>query len=252
MARNKKNTADETTVETTTEEVETAEETAGQEVEETVGNDATENTSEAPAEEVDEEFEKITSTFVSSYDAGKDEDAIKMDMIAAGAKFKSVNRLYTKFLIDFGVIKSKDEVKETLDSLLAEAVIDTEEGFDAASKSVVTALEVTERAANAQIRQWAKKNEKEVFKKAKQPGDAAERNGVTSLIHNWIVDNLGATEDDLYKFIDENGTVNAIRHKTHFRAIFQLAKRVVAKVTNLKAQVETSVETEAAEPENQE
>ena len=52
---------------------------------------------------------KLRGVFDEGVAAGKQEDAIKLDLIAAGATFKNVTRLFNEFMVEGGHRVSKEE-----------------------------------------------------------------------------------------------------------------------------------------------
>ena len=119
---------------------------------------------ETQNESVEDEFEEeeenedpiesaIKQAFIEAIDSDKDEDSIKMAMIGAGAKFKNVTRYYNLFMVDLGYVKSKKEREEILDGILNSEDLTDEEVFNTCSASIQEQVEVSEKSANAMLRQ---------------------------------------------------------------------------------------------------
>lgn len=212
MARAKKNE--------TVEEVETAE-VEGTEPEPT---EPTEPTAENATVG---ENASIKEAFDIAVEADKDEDSIKMDMIGAGAKFKNVTRLFNEYMIDSGLVKSKDEKNEILTKVLDGVDLTDPETFDSCVAELAEELDVNEKSAAGSLRQWAKTNKIEFYKKPK--GSGSGRSGITSKIHNWIIDNPFAAEAELVAYLKEVGTENTMRHKTAYISILEMAKAIATK-----------------------
>jgi len=138
----------------------------------------------------------IFDAFNAAVEDGKEGDDVKMEMIKAGAVFKSVTNLYNKFMIGSGKAMSADQKKELLESNLTDAVLDTEEGFKAAV-AVISEKGVNVNAASASslIRAWAKKNDKECYKAPVSEGGT--RNPFIPMFHSELVKNPQMTEDEL-------------------------------------------------------
>ena len=112
---------------------------------------------------------KLRGVFDEGVAAGKQEDAIKLDLIAAGATFKNVTRMYNEFMVAGGHTASKEERDQKVLAAIEGADLTGEEGFNAAVAALVAALQgATEKSASALIRAAAKKQGVECFKKAKE------------------------------------------------------------------------------------
>ena len=70
------------------------------------------------------EADPIEVAFTAATEAGKEGDDVKMEMIKAGAAFKSVTNLFNKFMVSSGKAMSVDQKKELLDTSLNDAVLD--------------------------------------------------------------------------------------------------------------------------------
>jgi len=173
------------------------------------------------------ESNPIREAFDIAVDSGKEEDDIKMDMIGAGAKFKNVTRLFNEFMIEGGYVKSKDERNEILDKVLTGVEISTAEALDEAIAELAEELDVSEQSAATSLRQWAKRNDVECYKKPK--GSGAGTSGIIVKIHAWILENYGSSEEEFVEFLKEVGTDNTMRNKNRHIGVLKLAKAVAAK-----------------------
>jgi predicted ribonuclease toxin of YeeF-YezG toxin-antitoxin module len=141
------------------------------------------------------EADPILDAFTAATAAGKEGDDVKMEMIKAGAAFKSVTNLFNKFMISSGKAMSADQKKELLDKSLDDAPLDTEDGFKAAVAVVAEkGVNVNATAAASLIRAWAKKNEAECWK---APASEGTRNPFIPMFHKELVKNPEMTEDQL-------------------------------------------------------
>lgn len=185
---------------------------------------------DAQPEQVDSEV-AIRAAFDNAFDAGKEEDDIKLDMIGAGATFKNVTRLYNQFMVDGGHAVSKDEKDQILATTLSGADLSTEEGFNAKVTELMAALSgSTDKSAAALIRAYAKKNGLEVFKKAKG-GTGEGKVGFAGKFYEWLIANPTSTVEQATAVIqgtdgNEETTENVKRHQSHYLAIHRLVNRV--------------------------
>lgn len=156
-------------------------------------------TTETEVEETEVEATPILDAFNAAVEDGKEGDDVKMEMIKAGAAFKSVTNLFNKFMVSSGKAMSGDQKKELLDASLKDAELGTEEGFTAAV-AVITekGTNVNKAAASSLIRAWAKKSETECWK---APVSEGTRNPFIPSFHKALVVNPEMTEDQLKKMI---------------------------------------------------
>lgn len=156
---------------------------------------------EVPAvDETEVEATPILDAFNAAVEAGKEGDDVKMEMIKAGAAFKSVTNLFNKFMIGSGQAMSTEQKKELLDKNLDDAVLDTEEGFKAAVAVIAEkGINLTPVSAAAHIRAWAKKAEAECWK---APASEGTRNPFIPVFHKALIENPEMTEDQLKAIID--------------------------------------------------
>lgn len=176
----------------------------------------------------DEGPDEIEQAFIDGMDEGKSEDDIMLDMIGAGATFKTVKTLFNKYMVDGGYANSRAEKAEIVDTTLEGMDLSTEEGFSAAVEALVGNLKgVNEKSAAGSVRQYAKKNELECFKKPK--GAGAGRSGVTSKFHDFLVENTPVSAEDVSAWIEENGSENTKRHASHYQGLAKLCNRIAEK-----------------------
>lgn len=178
--------------------------------------------------------EEIRAAFDEAVQEDSDEDSIKLSMIAAGASFKNVTRLFNQFMIDAGLAISKADrsaiVEETMEGLEG---LETEEGFNDAVAALVESVQgASEKSAAGLVRAYCKKNELECYKKPK--GEGSGRTGFTSLYHAWLVANPSCTEEEATAYImGENGNPetsdNTKRHKSYYIGLANLANAIAAK-----------------------
>lgn len=173
----------------------------------------------------------IRAAFDAAREAGKEEDDIKLDMIGAGATFKNVTRLFNVFAVDAGLVVSKEEKDQILLSVLTGADLSTEDSFNAKVTELMAALNgSTDKSCAALIRAYAKKNDLEVFKKAKGAGGEAKV-GFAGKFYDWLIANPTSTVAEATAVIQgtdghEETTENVKRHQSHYLAIHRLVNRV--------------------------
>ena len=175
--------------------------------------------------------EKIRAAFDSTVDSG-DEEKIKMAMLKAGAKIKSVSGLYTKFLVDTGALASKEEKGEAVKAAFEaeDADCSTEEGFTAIVAVLVGELAgATEASAGNVARAYAKKAELECWKK---PAGAGRQSGFRFQFYGALRANPQMTAVEAKAFGDEHGTENDIKAFSHYQGIRELINDVANGVTS--------------------
>jgi hypothetical protein len=193
----------------------------------------TENTESTQEETEDTKADPAMDAIKAAFQAEMakekiDEDAVKMAMLLAGAKFANVARYFNQLMVECGFAKSKEERNEILDKLLSGLDLTVEATFDEALLKVMEALDTNDRSASASIRMWCKKNEVEFFKKPKsEPGEG--RKGFTTTMYKWVVDNINATTDEFEAFLNENLTTdNQIKYKPSHHAFFKVVQEIKA------------------------
>lgn len=185
--------------------------------------------SEETVEEV--KVDEVKVAFDASVEAGKEEDAIKLDMITAGATFKNVTRLFNQYMVDSGLAVSKEDKATAVATACEGKDLSTEAGFEEASKAIIEAIEgTTERSADAQVRAYCKKNELEVFAKPK-PAAGAGATGFTSQFHDFLVGNPTMTVEEATAFImgageNKETSANVKNHLTMYLSHYRLANRI--------------------------
>ena len=182
---------------------------------------------------------KIRAAFDDNADSG-DEEKIKMAMLKAGAKIKSVSNLYTKFLVDTGALASKEDksaaVKAAFEAEGADCT--TEEGFNALVEVVEGELAgATTASAGNVIRAYAKKAELECWKK---PAGAGRQSGFRFQFYNALRANPQMTADEATAFGAEHGTENDVKAFSHYQAIRQCINDVYASATGAESEAEAA------------
>jgi len=189
-------------------------------------NDAVEESSENEPEQ-EAEPTPAEVAFENGMLENKSEDEIMLDMIGAGATFKTVKTIFNKCMVDSGYLDSRKEKTEIVDDTLQGMDLSTEEGFLAASTALLANLKgVNDRSVGASIRQYAKKNELEVFKKPK--GTGAGRSGITSKFYDFLRTSSPANKEQVAAWIEENGTDNTKRHANHYQGIAKLCSDIAS------------------------
>lgn len=180
--------------------------------------------------EMDALEQEIQDAFTEGVEAGKQEDAIKLAMIAAGATFKNVTRLYNKFMIDAGLALSKSDRDAAIATIVSDSslLVDEEHYNSCVAKIVEQIKGATERAAGAMLRAFAKANGVECFKRAKAEG-GTRQSGFRFKFYNALRANPRMTEEEAEAFSqdDANGASdNDKKQFSHYQAIRQLINDV--------------------------
>ncbi len=148
--------------------------------------------------------EAIRASFDAAVAEELAEDDIKMKMISSGATFKNVTRLYNQFMIDAGFAISKEDRNKAVEDTLEGREFDTEEAFDEAVVALVEAVKgSTERSAAALVRSYCKKNELDVFAKAKPTGEG--RSGFKKDYFDFLKANPGMSKEEATSYIMGEG-----------------------------------------------
>ena len=186
-------------------------------------------TPEVEAPEAKEEVALIDSAigqaFIKAMDEGKSEDMVKMDMIQAGSKFKTVTREYNQLMVDTGRSASPERKSELVMSAVADNNMSTEEGFDAAVKYITGAeSSISEKQAAASIRAYCRKNDIEVYKKPK--GTGSGKSGFASEFYAYLAAEP-RTEEEARAYIqgtdgNKETSDNVKRHESHYLGIWKL------------------------------
>ena len=185
---------------------------------------------EAVQEEVKEDpvVTKARAAFSAGVKGNKDEDAIKMAMIQAGASFKNVTRLYNQFAQEAGLVMSKEERDKIINDTCskAKATLNTEDGLNTVIDTLVgTVKGSNESAISRMVRAWCKANDVEVFTKPKGTG---QRKGFRTDFYNELRKNPKMTEDQVKAYTKEHGTENENRNVKFHLDVAKLCNDIVA------------------------
>jgi len=178
------------------------------------------------------EAEKTEAAIRAAFDAGKEaedgEETIKMAMLQAGCKIKSVVRLYNTYMIDSGQMASKEQKDTALDSSLEDVSLETEDEFNEAVESLVPEIKgATDQSVATMIRAWAKRKDVTCYVKPK--GESIS-NGFTKKFHDALVADSAMTKEVCAAFMAEHGTKNTLRHATSHQKTRLLVNNIRAAV----------------------
>lgn len=187
------------------------------------------NTAEAPELEiVDNDAPSVEDLAIrKSFDdnQGKDEEEVKMAMLQSGCKIKSVTRLYNQFMVDSGLMASKDDKDKALAEYLTDVDLTDEDSFNEAVGNIEAEVTgATEASAATMIRSWCRTNETECFKKAA----GERRSGFRFQFYAALKANPSMTEAEAKTFGDDNGSENDKKAFSHYQTIRQLINDVAA------------------------
>lgn len=181
-------------------------------------------------EEVEvEEVDEIRVAFDEAVVNEKGEDEVKMAMIGAGATFKNVTRLYTKYMVDAGFAVSKEEKDEIVTKILDGKDVSTEDAFDKCVASIVKkAAGVSEKSAATLIRAWAKANEVEFYTKPK--GSGGPRDSIRARFFLALIANPRMTKEECTAHLeaDVDTSTNVMNHESVYQGIRELANDIAA------------------------
>lgn len=169
-------------------------------------------------EEMEEEGEAdlspVEQAFVDCYEAGKDEDEVMMAMVQTGeVKFKAVSKLYNNLSERFGYVTNKKQRAEIVADCIQGGSIADEVGLKAVIANVVELSKgVSDNAAKALVRHFAKKNELDIYKIPKGEG----RTNIRNELFEYIILNPTCTEADVVAFVKKNGTENMIKNADRY------------------------------------
>jgi hypothetical protein len=172
----------------------------------------------------------ILDAFRAGVAAGESEDQIKLSMIQAGDTFKTVAKNYAQFLIDEGIVESKESKDEKIASILSGADLSTEEGFASAVAAIVAAVKgVDEKSAAGSIRWYARKNDIAYFTKPK--AESTGRAGFAKRFYEALIANPEMSKHDaeaIIQGIDGNpeSSDNVKKHASHYQSIRKLANAI--------------------------
>jgi hypothetical protein len=171
------------------------------------------------------EPDPIRDAFDDAIAQDKTEDEVMLEMIGAGASFKNVKSLYTSYLIEEGMLDSRAEKAEIINTTLEGIDLSTEDGFNSAVAALEESLKgVNSKSAAASVRQYAKKNELEFFKKPK--GAGVGRSGITNDYYTWLKGSVPVTDKDVAEWVDAFGTDNTKRHLSHYQGVAKLCSDI--------------------------
>jgi len=173
--------------------------------------------------EVSQEDLNIRAAFDDN--TGADEETVKMAMLQAGAKIKAVTRLYNQFMIDSGMMASKEEKDTALDAACTDVDLTDEDNFNSAVDSVVdTVTGATDKSAATMVRAWCRREEVECFKKVA----GERRSGFRFKFYDALKANPAMTSAEAKTFGDTEGSENDKKAFSHYQAIRQLVNDIAA------------------------
>lgn len=178
------------------------------------------DTKEKAKTELELKCEEIVKT---GMEAGKDDDAIQVDLVGAGLKFKQAASTFKKLaeLLGFRITS-----KARMDKIAAilEGYIPTtwDEVVEAAANLSKKVEDTTEQQAMACLRKIVKDAEKEFPKKPKG-GDGKPR-GFKTKAYAWMLENKNATKDELKAFLKENDKGDKKSLETNLLAVLEFAR----------------------------
>lgn len=136
-------------------------------------------------------------------EAGKDDDAIQVELVGAGLKFKQAASAFKQLSESLGFrVAAKDrmaKVVEILEGYIPESWDDVTNAAENLAKKID---DTTEAQAIACLRKVCKDAEKEFPKKPK--GSDGKPRGFKATMFKWMSDNKECTRAEMDKFLDKN------------------------------------------------
>lgn len=173
-------------------------------------------------DEVSTEELEIRAAF--DQNQGNDEEIVKMAMLQAGAKIKAVTRLYNQYMIDSGLMASKEEKDNALDTACTDVDLTDEDNFDTAVLQVMESVTgATDKTAATMVRAWCRREDVDCYKKA---GGEGRRSGFRFKFYDELRKNPAMTKDEANGIGDEHGSENDKKAFTHYQAIRELVNQV--------------------------
>lgn len=170
--------------------------------------------------------EKLREVFKYGIENNKSEDEIKMAMIKEGATFKNVTRLFNQFAIDSGLIMKKEEKDALVQDACQGQDLTDEETLNIIVDGLVDKITGAEESAVLRmVRAWAKKNDQEVFKKAKG-GGGTRQSGFRYKFYEALKANPRMDSEYAANLINSEGSKNDIRNLTHYQGIRELINAI--------------------------
>jgi len=169
-------------------------------------NDQTENKAEGagkPKAKIDQKYIDIVK---KGFEANKDADAIQVDLVKAGLKFKQAASMFKKIAEQEGFKISAKERNEKAKELLGDFVPKSWEDVEKSVKHLTENIKDTsEPQALAVLRKICKDAEVEFPKKPKGAKGGGGPRGFKAEVYKWMLENPKATKKELEKFLTENG-----------------------------------------------
>jgi hypothetical protein len=182
---------------------------------------------EAPIAEVKPEVNQEDLAIRAAFDSntGKDEEIVKMAMLQAGAKIKAVTRLYNQFMIDSGLMASKEEKDDALTAACTDVDLTDEDAFNDAIDSVMNAVTgADDKSAANLVRAWCRREDVDCFKKT----SGERRSGFRFKFYEALKANPTMTAAEAKTFGDTEGSENDKKAFSHYQAIRDLVNAVAA------------------------
>ena len=170
----------------------------------------------------------IREAFNAGIAANLTEDQIKINMIQAGSTFKSVAKEYAEFLVDAGLVASKEDKEKVIASVMEAFDVSTEDGFNGAVESIVSQLKgVDEKSAAGSIRYACRKAEKPCYVKAK--AESTGKVGFKRQFYDMLIENPNMTKEEAEEILNADGVSENVRkHASAYHAVRKLANAIAS------------------------
>jgi len=162
------------------------------------------------------ESQRVLQIVKDGYDAGKNDDAILIEIVTAGISFKKAAKLFKQSVESLGLrVSTKDVVTQANEILAAiDFAPTTQADVDAAVAAITSKVEKVEaKQALAAIRKYAKTNEITLPEKPKGQRGATAGHGFRNKAFDWIKANPEAKEADFVAWVAAEGKPEPIQKR---------------------------------------
>ncbi len=159
----------------------------------------------APEQNTPTESQRVEEIVKAGYDAGKNDDAIMVDLVQSGISFKKVSKMFKAAVESLGLRVSNKDVATQASEILAAMDFDPKTGADvkAAVEAITAKIEKADpKQALAAVRKYAKANGFELPKAPKgEKRVAGVAGGFRGKFVTWVMSNPTATLEECKEWL---------------------------------------------------
>lgn len=177
------------------------------------------------------EYEEIFSEEIE--EQPDDHDFVKAEMVRRGVPFQSVTRLFNQFMVASGRAFTKEQKEKRIASVLKVPTFATKKGFESKVAKILISMNgtMTQRAAAAAIRSYAKKNDLPVYHRPVKTTPV--RVSFTKQFCDFLADNPFMKEEKVLAYLnDENNATYIKRNINNYLEIWRMLQVVLRKHNN--------------------